>query len=121
MPAGKLAKAGRSLTRSSKNLLGRLVSAEVRALPNDTLVEIGGAPSMRSKPSRNPASSTMATDTFHLFLSASATHAAIIFRMSADVRHGLLRISPPIRDRKSAISNQMTRRRSLQSFLTTDY
>src|SRR5215510_12659968 len=42
MPAGKPTKAGRSLTRASKNLLGRLVSAEVGALPNDTSAEIGG-------------------------------------------------------------------------------
>src|SRR5262245_53732660 len=95
-PAGKVANAGRSLTRSSKNLLGRLVSAEVRALPYDTSAEIGGAPSMRSKPRRNPDSSTMVTDTFHLFLSASATQAASIFFTSAAVRHGLLRMSAPL-------------------------
>src|SRR5262245_47008328 len=48
-PAGKLAKAGRSLTRSSKNLLGRLVIAAVRALPIATSAEIGATPSMRLK------------------------------------------------------------------------
>ena len=58
MPAGKSTKAGRSLTRSSKNLLGRPVMAEVRALPIDTSPEIRGAPSMRGKPSRKPPSST---------------------------------------------------------------
>src|SRR5262245_34717590 len=94
-PAGKPAKAGRSLTRSSKNLLGRLVIADVRALPNETSAEIGGAPSMRSKPSRMPASSTIVTDTFHLFFSASAMQAAIMVFTSAEVRHGLFRMASP--------------------------
>src|SRR5205809_7448899 len=40
-PAGNVTNAGRSLTRSSKNLLGRLVMAEVRALPIETSAEIG--------------------------------------------------------------------------------
>ena len=51
-PAGKLVKAGRSFTRSSKNLLGRLVSAEVLAFPIATSAEIGPAPSTRWKPRR---------------------------------------------------------------------
>ena len=86
MPAGKLAKAGRSLMRSSKNLLGRLVIADVRALPIDTSAEIAGVPSMRWKPSRNPPSSTMEIATDHLFLVASASHAASIFLTSDKVR-----------------------------------
>src|SRR5262249_3499038 len=102
MPAGKPAKAGRSLTRSSKNLLGRLVIAEVRALPNETSAEIGGAPSMRSKPSRMPASSTMVTETLHLFFSASAMQAAIMVFTSAEVRHGLLRMASPCGESRSA-------------------
>src|SRR5215471_12322244 len=97
-PAGKEANAGRSLTRSSKNLLGRLVSAEVRALPSDTSAEIGGAPSMRSKPSRTAASSTIVTETAHLFFSASARQAAIIVFTSAEVRQGFVRIFPPFHD-----------------------
>src|SRR4051812_43510531 len=103
MPAGNPAKAGRSLTRSSKNLLGRLVIAEVRALPNETSAEIGGAPSMRSKPSRMPASSTMVTETFHLFFSASAMQAAIIVFTSAEVRHGLLRMASPCRESRQPV------------------
>src|ERR1700675_2484536 len=95
MPAGKPAKAGRSLTRSSKNLLGRLVMAEVRALPMETSAEIADAPSMRAKPSRKPPSSTTEMATAHLFLAASASHAASIFFTSVDVRHGLVRIMFP--------------------------
>src|SRR5262249_60863508 len=101
MPAGKPAKAGRALTRSSKHLLGRLVIAEVRALPNETSAEIGGAPSMRSKPSRMPASSTMVTDTFHLFFAASAMQAAIMVFTSAEVRHGLFRMASPCEESRS--------------------
>src|SRR5580700_11941277 len=84
--------AGGSLMRSSKNLLGRLVMAEVRALPIDTSAEIAGVPSMRSKPSKNPASSTMEIATDHLFLVASASHAASIFLTSDKVRVGLVRM-----------------------------
>src|ERR1700730_10221090 len=90
MPAGKPAKAGRSLTRSSKNLLGRLVMAEVRALPIDTSPEIVGAPSTRSKPTRKPPSSTIEIATAHLFLAASASQAASIFFTSANVTHRLV-------------------------------
>src|SRR5262249_44554008 len=131
MPAGKPAKAGRSLTRSSKNLLGRLVIAEGRALPNETSAEIGAAPSMRSKPSKMPASSTIATETFHLFFSASAMQAAIIFFTSAAVRHGLLRMASPFgesqvgggggREFPFAASHIRPRRGSLQCFPLTDY
>src|ERR1700755_3015383 len=97
MPAGKLANAGRSFTRSSKNLLGRLVMADVRALPAATSAEISCGPSMRRKPSGNPLSSTIEIETAHLFLAASASHAASIFLTSDAVRHGLVRISvPPI-------------------------
>src|SRR6202008_616702 len=92
MQAGKPAEAGRSLTRASKNLLGRLVIAEVRALPVDTSAELAGAPSMRRNPSRKPPSSTIEIATAHLFLTASASQAASIFLTSDDVRHGLLRI-----------------------------
>src|SRR5208283_205452 len=95
MPAGNVTKAGRSLTRSSKALLGRLVSAEVRALPSDTSAVTGEAPSMRVKPSRKPPSSTMEIATAQLFLPASASQAASIFFTSADVRHGLLRMIAP--------------------------
>src|SRR5208282_4638076 len=95
MPAGKVTKAGRSLTRSSKVLLGRLVSAEVRALPADTSAVTGEAPSMRSKPIRKPPSSTMEIATAHLFLAASASQAISIFFTSANVRHGLLRMVAP--------------------------
>src|SRR4051794_6951878 len=95
MPAGKPTKAGRSLTRSSKNLLGRLVRADVRAFPIDTSAEIGPTPSMRSNPSREPPSSTIATHTAHLFFSASATQTASMFLTSADVRQGLLRMFAP--------------------------
>src|ERR1700744_4067714 len=105
MPAGKLAKAGRSFTRSSKNLLGRLVIADVRALPAATSAEIGGAPSMRRKPSGNPLSSTIEIETAHLFLAASASHAASIFFTSDAVRQGLVRISvPPIDLQRSGTS-----------------
>src|SRR6516164_646002 len=97
MPAGKPAKAGRSFTRSSKNLLGRLVMADVRALPMETSAVIGVAPSIRRKPSRNPPSSTIETDTAHLFLAASASQAARTFFTSDEVRHCLVRISVPPR------------------------
>jgi hypothetical protein len=85
----------RSLTRSSKNLLERLVMAEVRALPIETSAEIGGAPSMRWKPSRKPPSSSTAIDTFHLFLCASAVQALTAFSTSAAVRQGLSRMGAP--------------------------
>src|SRR5580698_8812323 len=98
MPAGKPAKAGRSLIRSSKNLLGRLVMAEVLALPIDTSAEIAGAPSMRWNPNRKPPSSTTEIATAHLFLAASASQAAIIVFTSASVRHGLVRMGPPEMD-----------------------
>src|SRR5579864_1954313 len=91
-PAGNEMKAGRSLTRSSKSLLGRLVSAAVRALPTATSAVVTAAPSMRSRCSMNPPSSTIATVTFQLCLAASAMHAAIIVFTSADVRHGFVRI-----------------------------
>src|SRR6201996_8895497 len=94
-PAGKPEKAGRSLTRSSKNLLGRLVIAEVRALPVDTSAEIAGAPSMRRNPRRKPPSSTMEIATAHLFLTASASQAASIFLTSVAVRQDLVRIGTP--------------------------
>src|SRR5271166_1985729 len=95
IPAGKLAKAGRSFTRSSKNLLGRLVMAEVRALPMETSAVIAVAPSIRKKPIRNPPSSTIEIDTAHLFLAASASQAARTFFTSDEVRHCLVRISVP--------------------------
>src|ERR1700722_19388591 len=95
MPAGKLAKPGRSLTRSSKNLLGRRVMAEVRALPVATSAVMAAAPSMRVKPSRNPPSSTIEIETAHLFLAASASQAARIFFTSVDVRHCLVRMIGP--------------------------
>src|SRR5215469_10577118 len=95
MPAGKPRKAGRSLTRSSKNLLGRLVVAAVRALPNDASAVIAAAPSRRAKPSRKPPSSTIEIDTAQLLSAALASHAASIFLTSAKVRQGLLRIKNP--------------------------
>src|SRR5215469_16811596 len=81
--------------RSSQMRDGWRVSAEQYALPGAAVAEIGTAPSMRSKASRMPASSTIATETFHLFFSASAMEAASIFLTSADVRHGLLRMEAP--------------------------
>src|SRR5580692_12214652 len=91
-PAGNEMKAGRSLTRSSKNLLGRRVNAAVRALPTATSAVVTAAPSMRSRCSMKPPSSTTAIDTIHLFFSASAWAAAIIFFTSADVRQGFVRM-----------------------------
>ncbi len=52
---GKVTNAGRSLTRSSKNLVGRLVSAEVRALPIATSAAIAPVPSRRSSRMRSAA------------------------------------------------------------------
>ena len=49
-----------------------------------------------------PASSTIAIDTFHLFFSASALQAAIIFCASAEVRQGLVRMSSPCASRDAA-------------------
>src|ERR1700728_982386 len=92
---GKSAKAGRVLTMSSKNLLGRPVMAEVRALPSETSPEIRGAPSMRAKPSRMPLSSSTEIATAQLFLPASASQAAMIFFTSADVNAFLVRINAP--------------------------
>src|SRR5438034_10033939 len=88
-------KAGRSLTRSSHSLVGCLVSAAVRALPSATSGVVGPAPSSRSSRYGTPASSTIAIDTFHLFLSASALQAAIIVWASSVVRQGLVRMSSP--------------------------
>src|SRR6516162_1769113 len=91
-PAGKLVNAGRSFTRSSKNLLGRLVRAEVLALPMATSAEMGPVPSIRWKPSKWAPSSTTATATFHRFLTASVSQASRIFFTSDKDKQGLVRI-----------------------------
>src|SRR5262249_18740201 len=91
-PAGELPKAGRSLTRASQNLVGCLVSAEALAFSGATVAEIAGAPSMRSRLSSTPASSTTAIVTFQWFFSASARQAASICRASDDVRQSLVRM-----------------------------
>src|SRR5580700_3530829 len=110
MPAGKPAKAGRSLMRSSKNLLGRLVMAEVRALPKDTSAVIAEAPSMRAKPNRKPPSSTIEIATAHLFLAASASHADSIFFTSAEVRQCLVRmVAPEIEGRDRSAQREADR------------
>src|SRR5436189_3792511 len=87
--------AGLSFTRSSHKLVGCLVSAAVRALPSATSGVVAPAPSSRSSRSGTPASSTITIDTFHLFLSASALHAAIILWASSDVRQGFVRMTSP--------------------------
>src|SRR5271170_3278232 len=112
IPAGKLAKPGRSLTRSSKNLLGRLVMAEVRALPVATSAVIAEASSMRAKPSRNPPSSTIEIETAHLFLMASASQASRIFFTSVEVRHGLLRMMEPGVSMKNGRERSMLKRKA---------
>src|SRR5262245_36912997 len=81
--------------RSSQNLVERRDRPAVDALPMATSAVIGPAPSIRSRCSRKPESSTMAMLTAHLFLVASALQAAIIFWTSADVRHGLVRMDIP--------------------------
>src|SRR5262249_35262580 len=83
--------------RSSHILVGCLVNAAVRALPCATSGVVGPAPSIRSKHKRTPASSTIAMETFQLFLSASALQAAIIVCASAEVRQGLVRMVSPSR------------------------
>ena len=99
-----------------KNLLGRLVMAEVRALPVATSAVIAAAPSMRVKPSKNPPSSTIEIETAHLFL-ATASQAARIFLTSAEVQHCLVRmIVTPGVCRNTRVKDQCSREKRMGSW-----
>src|SRR5262249_7676965 len=81
---------GRTLFHAVLEKLARPLGHGRRArLPMETSAVIAVAPSIRRKPSRKPASSTIEIDTGHLFLAASASQAASAFFTSAAVRHCL--------------------------------
>src|SRR5579863_1974095 len=95
---GNATVAGLSFTISSRAFVGVRVAAAVCALAVAIAALCPTAPSSRSRRTRNPASSTTAMLTFHLFFAASALHPATIFSASAAVKHILLRtVSPWLR------------------------
>src|SRR3972149_11078608 len=93
--------------RSSQFLVERRDTAALRPFSTATWALKGVAPSILWSHNRCPPSSKIAIATFHLFLIASASHAAAIFLRSLSVRHGLVFTSYSL----VLLSNSISRKR----------